>query len=99
MLVTVLNNQTLQDIAILYCGTIAALFDIALLNNVSITDDLVPGQILEIPSKDYGFQEVVNYFISNEIQPATILTKENTEAMEGLTGIDYWIIEDTFTVQ
>ena len=95
----VLNNQTLQDIAIQYCGTLSALFDLALLNGVSITGDLVPGPILTIPSKDYGFQEVVNYFEVNKLQPATNLTQENISIIEGLTGIDYWAIENNFIVQ
>lgn len=99
MQIIILNNQTLQDVAIRYCGTLSALFDIALLNDLSVTDELVPGQNLNIPDKDYGFQEVVNYFEQNTLQPATALTEDTISIIEGLTGIDYWIIEDNFTIQ
>lgn len=99
MQIIALNNQTLQDISIRYCGTLSALFDIALLNDISITDEITPGQKLNIPDKDYGFKEVVNYFEQNKVQPATSLTDENISIIEGLSGIDYWAIEDDFTVQ
>lgn len=96
MQVTVLNNQTLQDIAIRYCGTIAAVIDIALLNNISITQELDPGQILIIPIKDYGFQEIVNYFILESKEPATSLAEENIISIE--SGIGYMQIENNFKV-
>lgn len=99
MQIKILNSQTLQDIAIQYCGTLEALFDIALLNNISVTQELSPGQILNIPKVDYGFQEVVNYFSINKIEPATELTKEMISIIEGNTGIDYWSIENNFIIQ
>jgi hypothetical protein len=99
MQVTILNSQTLQDIAIQYCGTLEALFDIAFLNNISVTEELSPGQILNIPEVDYGFQEVVNYFLINKKQPATALTQEMISIIEGNTGIDYWALENNFIIQ
>lgn len=99
MQVTILNSQTLQDIAIQYCGTLEALFDIAFLNNISVTEELSPGQILNIPQVDYGFQEVVNYFLINKKQPATALTQEMIFIIEGNTGIDYWALENNFIIQ
>ena len=95
MQITVLNNQSLQDIAIRYCGTIPAIFDIALLNNISITQELDPGQILNIPIKDYGFQEVVNYFMLELKEPATSL-EENILVIE--YGIGAMAIENNFKV-
>ena len=99
MSIIVLDNQTLLDIAIRHCGTIEALTDIAILNNISITSDLFPGQTIEIPNKDYGFQEVVNYFEINKVNPATGLTDENTAIIEGDSGIGFWEIENDFIVQ
>lgn len=97
--IIVLNNQTLADISIRYCGTIEALAEIAILNNFSITDDLVPGQLIQIPVKDYGYQEVINYFAVNKIDPATALTEEHLSLTEGNSGIGFWIIENNFIVQ
>lgn len=97
--ITVLNNQSLLDIAIRHCGTIEAITDIAILNNLSITDELTPGQTLKMPLKDYGSQNVVNFFQDNKKEPATALSSADKEIIEGESGIDFWIIEDNFIVQ
>lgn len=97
--ITVLNNQSLFDVAIRYCGTVEAIAEIAILNNLSITDDLIPGQIVQIPLTDYGNQEVINYFSTNKVDPATALTEENTALIEENSGIGFWRIENNFIVQ
>lgn len=99
MSIIVLNNQMLIDIAIRYFGTVEALVELAVLNGISITEELVPGQTLELPNIDYGFQEVVAFFKVNKKQPATALTQDNNEIIEGDSGIGFWIIEDNFIVQ
>lgn len=71
MSIKVLQAQSLADIALQYCGTLQALFDIAVLNGLSITQELEPGQELELPDTDYGFKEVVNYYRANKLEPAT----------------------------
>lgn len=97
MQIKALHNQTLLDIAIQYCGTINALVSIAILNNLSITGDLLPGQNIEIPKTDFGFKEVINFFNLNKIQPATAYSTNQLEIND--TGIDFWIIENDFNVQ
>lgn len=99
MEIVVLNNQTLLDIAIRYFGTIEAVLSIAILNSISITEELVPGQTLELPNVDFGFQEVVAFFEVNKIQPATALTQEESDIIEGASGIGFWIIGNNFIVQ
>lgn len=99
MTIIVLYNQTLSDVSIRYCGTVEAITEIAILNNISITSELFPGQTIEIPNKDYGFKEVVNYFDINKVNPATALTDENAVIMEGDSGIGFWEIENDFIVQ
>lgn len=99
MKITALHNQTLLDVAIRHCGTVEAVADIAILNNISITQDLIPGQLIELPNKDYGNQEVVNFFASNKIDPATALTDEHTALTEGNSGIGFWEIGNNFIVQ
>jgi hypothetical protein len=99
MQITALNNQSLLDVAIRHCGTVEAVVDIAILNNISITDDLVPGQLIALPAKDYGNQEVINYFSGNKIDPATALTEEHTALIEGNSGIGFWEIGNNFIVQ
>lgn len=58
----VFNNQTLFDIAILNDGTIDSAFDWALVNGLSITDDLVPEQILINPNSIYKIEKVADFF-------------------------------------
>lgn len=99
MQIIVLNNQTLLDVAIRHCGTVEAVADIAILNNISITEDLVPGQLIELPKKDYGNQDVVNFFSDNKIDPATELTQEHEALTEGNSGIGFWEIGNNFIVQ
>lgn len=97
--ITVLYNQNLLDIAIRYCGTVEAVLDIAVLNGIGIMDNLVPGQLLNVPDTDYGYQEIVTFFNVNKKQPATALTAENKAVVEGDSGIGFWIIGDNFIVQ
>ena len=97
--IIVLNDQCLLDIAIRYFGTVEAVLSIAILNNISITADLVPGQVLELPNLDFGYGEIVAFFEANKIQPATALTEENKAIIEGDSGIGFWAIEDNFIVQ
>lgn len=99
MPITVLNNQSLLDVAIRYFGTVEAVLAIAILNRISITQELVPGQVLELPNLDYGYQEIVTFFNVNKKQPATALTEENKAIIEGDSGIGFWAIEDNFIVQ
>jgi hypothetical protein len=99
MQITALHNQSLLDVAIRHCGTVGAVADIAILNNISITDDLIPGQLIELPNKDYGNREVINYFSTNKIDPATALTEEHAALTEGNSGIGYWEIGNNFIVQ
>jgi LysM repeat protein len=96
MQIVVLNNQTLKDVAVRYCGTVEALAEIAILNNISITQDLVPEQILEIPNTDYDNQEVINYFNTNKIQPACGFVGNTLP--DTPTGIDYMIVGTDFIV-
>ena len=88
----VLEGQSLLDIAIQCCGSAEAAYDIALLNNISITDDLAAGRELTIPASVNA--SVVTYYTQKGIRPATSLT--DTDTVFG--GIDYMGIEIDFIV-
>jgi hypothetical protein len=98
MTVSVLHNQTLIDLAVRYCGTALAGFDIAKLNSMSLTDSLTAGQQIQIPETDYGFREVANYFRSKRHQPATAWNPDNSIIQPKPEGIDYWAIGIDFIV-
>lgn len=97
--IIVLDNQSLLDIAIRYCGTVEAVVAIAVLNNVSVTAELVPGKILQVPEQDYGYREIVAYYQDNKLQPATGLTDQDKAIIRGRSGIGYWAIGVDFIVQ
>lgn len=71
MLIVALHNQTLLDITVQYCGTVAAYFDVLELNP-GLADDITAGQLVEIPEKDYGKRLNVDYYKENKIEPATM---------------------------
>jgi LysM repeat protein len=101
MKITVLNNQSLFDIAIQYFGSAESAMEVALLNDLSITDKLVVGQELELPKVSaYENKERVNYYATNNIYPATSESVERTEEIINVPdGIDYMIIGKTFIIR
>jgi hypothetical protein len=70
------DRQTLFDIAIQYCGDREAVFAIADLNDLSITETLPAGSEVIIPN--IINQKVVVFYRTNSIVPATA-TDTNTE--------------------
>jgi hypothetical protein len=65
------HGQSLFDIAIQYCGDATAALEIALMNNISLTDDSFSE--LTIPAS-YN-KRVVDYYRDNSLSPATSATK------------------------
>ena len=90
MKVTILQRQTLADIALEVYGDIASLPDIARENDLSITADLEPGQELVCPDVTYDTY-LQNYVRKNEIKPAT--------AYDGTGEISQRIFTEQFTLE
>ncbi len=86
-------GQSLLDIAVQECGGLDTLVDVAIDNNVSITDDLEAGVALSVNSISNA--DVQRYYKIRGIKPATTLTEDIEESGE---GIGYWAIEDNFVV-
>ncbi len=86
-------GQSLLDIAVQECGGLDTLVDVAIANNVSITDDLEAGVALSIDSISNA--DVQRYYKIRGIKPATALTiEENSE----FQGIGFWAIGKDFVV-
>lgn len=98
MKVKVLHNQSLLDIAIQHTGSVLNAFSIAVANNISISDILIPGTVLSVPSKMDFETEIKDYYTSKGIRPASAIVEENITVIP-LAGINYWQIEETFEVQ
>ena len=96
MTITVLHNQSLLDLALQHTGTIESIFEMAVLNEKSNTDEIVAGASLligEISNKD-----ILNYYTTKNIQPATAFTKADKQVLERLEGISIWAINLDFVV-
>lgn len=76
MEVTVLNNQSLLDIAIQTTGKAENLLKIAMANNLVPTEPIAPGTILNIPEIIEIDQDIVRYYNANNVVPATSLSDE-----------------------
>lgn len=94
-MVKVKRNQSLFDIAMQHVGCTEAAIDIAILNDMSLTDDLSVDQLLEIPSVKN--KQVVNYYSVRGIFPATAVTLAD-ESGTKLGGIGYMAVKVDFIV-
>ena len=91
-------NQSLPDIAIQELGSIEAVFDIAVANNISVTQNLLPGQEITIPESIYARQDVANYFKGKNQKVVTALTEYQQSIITPAGGIGAMIIENSFIV-
>ena len=94
----VLHNQSLLDFAIQHTGSAQNAFEIAMANNMSITDQLTAGSELVVAGSIVNDVDVKNYYQSKSLQPATDIT-QNGEAEETPEGISIWILNQNFIVQ
>lgn len=94
----VLHNQSLLDFAIQHTGSVANAFSIAAANGLAMSDELFAGSELIIPADIQSDSDILNYYNSRAIQPATAVTlSENTQPK--LEGIGYWTIGDDNIIQ
>jgi hypothetical protein len=70
--VVVSDRQSLMDIATRELGGLDNLFEFALINDVSLTDDPTPGQTISLI--DITNSDVVSYYKNKNINPATAIT-------------------------
>jgi hypothetical protein len=91
----VYENQTLQDIAAHVYGRVDVVMDLALLNNISITEKLLAGQTIKLV--DTTINTLVKKALeSRNIIPAVDFNQTDIQAPE--IGIGTMIIETNFTV-
>lgn len=96
MKVTVLNNQTLFDLAIRYCGSPIAAFAIARANEMSVSAIINAGEEINIPLQLNA--DVVDYFNRKNHQPATGWNPVRNGAQPKQEGISFWAINDDFII-
>lgn len=94
----VLHNQALIDIAIQYNGFASNAFELAYKNGISITDELTPGQIIEVSQSTFIDVDVVNYFESKKQTIATGFAGAKEQDLIPQLGIGKMAIGTTFIV-
>ena len=72
MQVKVRPKQSLLDIAIQERGTIESVLELAVLNDISITDALVPGNEINTNVEAYDI-EIASFYRIKNLKPATAL--------------------------
>nr|DAV24520.1 MAG TPA: hypothetical protein [Caudoviricetes sp.] len=98
MIVTVLHNQSLLDLALQHTGTIESVFELAEANTLNITDDVVAGKTLVLPVEAFSNKDILGYYTAKNLQPATAFSKEDEQVFECLEGISIWAINLDFVV-
>ncbi|CAD0004458.1 MULTISPECIES: hypothetical protein [Flavobacterium] len=93
----ILHNQSFFDVAIQNIGTPVYAFDIALKNGFSITDDPIPGNIIEVPESELLDTQIVEYFTNKKQIIATGFTNLDSNIIPEL-GIGTMAINTTFIV-
>ncbi|WP_295668637.1 hypothetical protein [uncultured Mucilaginibacter sp.] len=94
---TVFHNQSLIDFSLNHCGCLDSLLMVALANGLSITDDLVAGQVLTIPSDAIIDTTIRDYFYAKNVIPALWITARDLEIVTQV-GIGQMRIGTTFTI-
>ncbi|WP_312091089.1 hypothetical protein [Chryseobacterium sp.] len=92
----VLHNQNLLDFAIQHTGSVANAFLIAVANNMAVSDILVAGSVLLVPDNMVKDTDILNYYSSRAIQPATAL--QDLKIIKEKRGIGWMKVGSTFKV-
>lgn len=71
MSIKIRERQTIFDVALQACGSAESAFNIARLNDVSVSEMLPSGTSLELPDIDAVGKRVVAYYSNNAFYPAT----------------------------
>ena len=95
--VLVLFNQTVMDMAIQQLGSLEAVFALAQLNNMAVSDDIATGQQLSYNITPYN-KAVLKTYQDNGYKPATGTTSPGQSEPVENEGIGYWAIGFDFIV-
>ena len=90
MKVIVQHRQSLSDIALQVYGDVSGVVALARENGLSVTPDLVVGQVIQCPDVVYD-NYLQNYVRKNGIKPATLF--------DGLGEISQRIFTDEYTLE
>ena len=95
MKITIKENQSLLDIACQTIGTAEAVFAFAMLNGLSITEDVFSNDVFEVPNASIKKNEISGYFSEKNIELATGFPLIEVASY----GIAEMIIENNFIIR
>lgn len=98
-MITITENQSLLDITVQEEGSVLTVFDFALANGISITDELVVAQKLVSPNSEAKNSEVSNYYKGKNQLIATELNEEQKQNLPANFGIGKMAIGSTFIIR
>lgn len=96
MKVVVVNSQSFFDLANQVLGSADTAFELAHYNNMSVTDDLVPGTVIEIPTESALIDEDVALYFDNKMLATWAIAQGAISPTPG--GVGYMGIEVDFIV-
>lgn len=92
------ENQNIFDISLQEYGSIEKVFDIFDDNDqFNITEDISVYEDLKVGREAFK-KDIVEYYNSRNLNPATSITDEEQYLLDNFSGIDYMIIEDDFII-
>lgn len=80
------SQQSILDISLMAYGNIDNVLALLLANDISLTDELVPGTEVNVPDIDTEDADIVNYYVRKSIKPATAYSE---------LVVNPWILADT----
>lgn len=96
--VNIIANQTLLDIALQTAGSLEAVFELAILNGITVTENLTAGNKLF-----YGLtpinKTITKQYTEAGWKPASATSFANDIPDLDLQGVDYWNIGGNFIIQ
>ena len=98
MQIKILHNQTLLDIAIQQYGSATMAINLAIENNLSLTEVNEVGTPLIAPSKDNETRLIAEYFQNKGLKPATAINDLDVVIPVDF-GIGEMIIEESFIIR
>lgn len=97
MKIIILHNQSLLDLALQHTGKVENAFELAMVNELSITDSVEAGERLELPENIAQERDILAYYQAKNIQPATAVSHTGN-TINKPEGISYWAINQDFKV-
>lgn len=93
----VYERQSMLDVAVQHSGGIESVFDLALMNGLSITADLNPYDTL-LECESVVDSDLVDYYSNKGIVPSTAITATDIAQTIADEGVEFWTIGEDFIV-